>query len=290
MTSVPDSSRVTRVVFLCVNYHNEGDTAAFVNSVMSQEPNDLSSVVVIDNNEGTQPHETLRQLADSSNQVMVLSPGRNLGYFGAAAWGLERFLQLASLPDWVIVANTDMLFPGTDFLARLFSLHSDAPPAVIAPAIYSTVTGVNQNPHLVRRPSRTRSRFYTWVYRYYPTFVVYGAVALVRATVRRWWTVALRKQKRDSGKPHAIYAPQGSFIIFNRRYFECGGDLEHGAFLFAEEITVAEKAKRLGLEVVYDPRLEVHHRAHATTGLFRSRRLARYQWEASVFCYKEYFR
>jgi GT2 family glycosyltransferase len=186
-----------------------------------------------------------------------------------------------------------MAFPRRDFVSRLSTLYGNTPPAVVAPAIYSTVTGADQNPHLVRRPGRARVRFYTWVYRYYPTFVAYSALALVWAKLPRRRNAGRGKQGTaggDADEPQPIYAPQGSFIIFNRRYFESGADLEHGAFLFAEEITVAEKARRHGLDVVYDPRLVVRHREHATTGIFKNRRMARYQWEASVFCYEEYFR
>jgi GT2 family glycosyltransferase len=86
-----------------------------------------------------------------------------------------------------------------------------------------------------------------------------------------------------------IYAPQGSCLVFSRRYFEQGGSLEYPAFLFGEEIFVAETVLRLGLQVVYDPRLRVWHDEHASTGRLRSRKLARYVGQSAAYLADTFF-
>lgn len=42
----------------------------------------------------------------------------------------------------------------------------------------------------------------------------------------------------------SIYAPFGAFIVFHRQYFESGGHLSYGSFLFGEEIFITETARR----------------------------------------------
>src|SRR5262249_2176510 len=90
--------------------------------------------------------------------------------------------------------------------------------------------------------------------------------------------------------PVPIYAPHGSFIAFRRTYFERGGSLNHPVFLFGEEIFVAETARRLGLTISYDRRLEVIHREHKSTGYFPSPRISAYSSQAATYCADQYFR
>jgi GT2 family glycosyltransferase len=63
-----------------------------------------------------------------------------------------------------------------------------------------------------------------------------------------------------------IYAAHGAFLIFSRAYFEGGGYIDDGFFLYAEEFAVAEICRRLGLSVVHDPELRVIHSAHQSSG------------------------
>jgi GT2 family glycosyltransferase len=293
MREIVGDREMNSVVVLCVNYHNERDTQTYVEDLLRQEFSGLLSVFIIDNNEGSTPSPLLSGLAHADPRVTIFHPGRNMGYFGAAAWALQRYLMKAKLPDWVIVSNSDILFPTRDFFSRLFSFYQSGCCAVVAPAIRSSLSGKDQNPHMRRRPSRRRMRRYTWVFRYYPLFIAYQLLALCRAQLGRS-RVRIASTLSDRGgepgiEPRMIYAPHGAFILFHKSYFEAGGTLQHGTFLFDEEIFVAETVKALGLRVVYDPRLEVIHREHSTTGIFRSRMLARRQWEAAVYCVDTFF-
>jgi GT2 family glycosyltransferase len=282
------------VFFICVNYHNEEDTESFVKDCLKQEFAGLVRVVVVDNNEGEELEPRLLHLSRSNANVTVLNPGRNLGYFGAAAWGLRQCLRNVTLPTWLIVSNTDISVPRSDFLSELFALYEDHAPAVLAPSVKSTLSGVDQNPQILRRPSSMRWRLYTWVFHYYPTFILYSMLSQLKNKLRGFiWQVSNRKSRRkrlEKSEPYEIYAPHGSLVLFHRSYFEQGGSLENGTFMFGETIMVAETVRQLGLRIVYDPRLSVLHHEHATTGRFKSRRIAHYQWEASVYCFNEFFK
>ena len=76
-------------------------------------------------------------------------------------------------------------------------------------------------------------------------------------------------------------------MIFYRTYFEKGGTLDHGAFLFGEEVFVAESARKFGMEIVYDKRLRVIHSEHVTTRSSKDR--MKYKYEAARYCAKEFF-
>ena len=52
---------------------------------------------------------------------------------------------------------------------------------------------------------------------------------------------------------------------------------------FAEELTLAERAIDLGLAVVYNPSVRVHHDEHASTGVWRGREVIEWQRQAVAY-------
>lgn len=286
--------RLQSVLVLCVNYHNEQNTQDFIYDLLRQEFTSLLRIIVVDNNEGKNLDSRLSTLAEVDPRVRILHPTRNLGYFGAANWGLQKYLTNAPLPNWIIVSNTDISFPGSDFFTLLFSLYPNNAPTVLAPSIESTLSRVDQNPQIRQRPSEIRWRLYTWIFRYYPTFTLYYVMSLLKhilyGFLRKIIRFASNRENISQLHPQVIYAPHGSFILFHRSYFDAGGNLEQDTFIFAESIIIAETIRRLGLSIIYDPRLSVLHHEHAATGIFKSRKIARYQWEASVYCFNKFFK
>lgn len=283
------------ILVICVNYHNEDEAAHFVQKVLLQEGEFDLQTVIVDNNEGYSGESLLAELAQQERQLLLLQPRRNLGYFGGAAMGLEKYLTVSPLPEWVIVSNTDISFQGNQVLASLtrhYEANISTIPAIIAPSIISTATGANQNPFMYRRPSRLRMHFYKWVFGFYTSLVIYRLLSHIKG-----WLISKTKTNnfdlvslaKHSIKPIRIYAPHGSFIIFNRRYFEGGGTLNYGAFLFGEEIFVAETAQRLGLRIVYDPRLRIIHSDHFARVFPISRETANHIRQGAAYCADAFF-
>ena len=104
----------------------------------------------------------------------------------------------------------------------------------------------------------------------------------------------LNRQTKTNGMdvnkaPVEIYAPFGAYLIFHKTYFIKGGTLQHGAFLFGEEIFVAETSRRLNLKVIFDPRLKVIHREHSSLRKIGSRNAARYAREATHYLADTFF-
>lgn len=288
MTSSAPKERIHSVLAICINYHSEKDTQVLVRAFLRQKYTSRLRVVVVDNSERNSSNSILSSLAESDPRVSILNPGCNLGYFGGAAWALRQHLASASLTDWVIVSNTDISFLDCDFFNRLFELYSDSACNVLAPAIYSTLSEVDQNPFMLRRPNAFRMRFYKLVFRYYPISIFYQILSLVKQKLRVL-ICKIPREKVSQPRPRVIYAPHGSFIIFHRSYFEAGGSFDHGVFLFGEEVFIAETARRLGLTITYDPSLAVLHHEHVSTGIFMNWKMARYVREASAYCADEFF-
>ncbi|MDI6891116.1 MAG: glycosyltransferase [Thermodesulfovibrionales bacterium] len=282
------------ILTICVNYNNDTKTQQFVSELLAQKGDFSQKVIIVDNSESPSFDSPLYNLFKSDSRVLIINSGKNLGYYGGAAWGLREYIKEFPLPEWIIICNIDIDLIQPDLLSNLRALYSASHYAIIAPAIISAVSGRDQNPYMRTRPTRLRMHFYKWTFRYYPISMIYQLLALLKNKILFILKRALVRSNTNSGQkflvPQQIYAPHGSFVVYNRKYFESGGTLDHGVFLFGEEIFIAETAKRLGLTIAYDPRLQIKHQEHSTTNIFKSRKILGFVREAAEYCANTFFR
>lgn len=274
------------ILAICINYWNEQDTINYVNALLGQQRHFRLDIVVVDNSGHGEDDCPLNEIESNIDNVHVYKSENNLGYFGGASWGLEKYLTTSEMPEWIIVSNTDIYFENQHFLSILVDLYKGNPPEVVAPSIYSDITGLNQNPFMKKRPPAWKMHFYRLVFRFSWIYRVYKVLHFAKSS--------LSSRNRDKkyiacaeNMPYPIYAPHGSIIVFNRKYFDNGGTLNYGSFLFDEEIFIGETAHRIGLEVLYEPRIIVFHKEHATTTM--TREMLRYKYQSSKYCATTFF-
>jgi len=227
-------------------------------------------LVVVDNACDAGERGRLQATLAGEPRARVVTAATNLGYLGGARLGLEG-VDAAATP-WTVVANTDLRFAPT-FVEEL-SRRTDE--AVVAPAIVSEASGADQNPYLVKRPSRLTVLRWRLEFATLPVARLVVALGQLSSVVRR--AAGPRASARDARQ---VYAPHGSCVALPSSFFARGGTLEHGSFLFGEEITLAERARTIGMPVVHVPDLVVHHAEHRATGWWRSRQMLEWQ-RASV--------
>jgi len=273
------------VVLICVKYGSDGEAARYYGSLRQLQGQENLRVLVVDNTDdvaGTEPW------VDSN--FAFLRAQENLGYFGGARRGISKYLEEHPLPDWVIVSNVDLLITDPQFLQKLAALKTGPRVGAVAPRIASALTGRNQNPFMRSRPSAMRMHLYKWLYR---SWLALNAHELASA-VFHWSRSAVTQVARTKANPsrdlsRKIYAPHGSFVVLSKEYFRVGGSLDFPCFLFGEEIYLAESLRMLGLDVIYEPSLEVVHQEHKSTKLLKSRKLARFVASSAAYCADTYF-
>jgi GT2 family glycosyltransferase len=279
-----------KILIICVNYNSDKETLIFAEDVFTQSSECDVDLVVVDNSVATGSNYLETSLSEASKnhakKVFYFRASRNLGYFGAARFGLYRYLLTNSMPEWVIISNVDIKFSSNDFLFQLTNKQYGDSIAAVAPSIISGIDGRDQNPLMACRPHRSKMLFYK---------CIYGSVVLVNvyqllSVIKNWLRIRFGSADKKPSPLKIIYAPHGSFIIINKRYFEMNGDLNFPGFLFGEEIFVAESARSLGLNIVYDPSLQLQHNEHMTTGIFWSRPKARYQFASIKYLSDHYFK
>ncbi len=256
------------VLIITVNFRHTECTLQFLHSSTRLETFAACHLVIVDNNsdDGSLCH--LREATSRFRQVELLPSSENRGYFGAASWALRQFLADHSMPDWVIVCNNDVVFEDRGFLSKLLKKDPTAA-GVIAPAIISGLTGRDANPSIRQRPSSFQMfRYRLWLSNYYAMWCKQWLSPFVRKVRNSFFQFSAVAESRAR---RAIYAPHGSFLIFTRKFFEAGGFIDDGFFMYAEEFSVAEICLRLGLPVIHDPDLRVQHEEGQTTGRMLSR-------------------
>lgn len=253
-----------KTVILLVNYKNDQETIELTKNILCNF--ESLDIVIVNNDFGT---KKLR--IDSHPNLLIVNSEMNLGYFGGMQYGLEKYLLWREhYPEWIIISNTDIEIISKDLLVNIQKL-DDENTGIIAPMIISGFSNNNQNPFMLKRPSKkylqTRKIIFSNKYIYY--FFIF--LSKVKAK--------FRSEVIDT-KNIEIYAPHGSFIIINKRYFERGGDLRFNSFLFGEEIFLGEITRNLNLKVKYNSTIKIKHNEHATTSLIKYNKKREYLYKS----------
>lgn len=266
-----------RMLLVCVHYRSEAALAGYLASLAAlRGARERLSVVVVDNS--MRPREP--QLPKLPFAARLVASPSNFGYLGGAAHGLALARSEEQRADFVAISNVDLRIEQADFLDRLeTAAGSDV--GIVAPAIRSGLTGIDQNPFLRSRPSRLRMHAYKWIF---SSFLIAATYERVSRALR-----LLRTSPPPAQPAQDIYAAHGSFFLLARNFFDRGGSLDYPVFLFNEEIHLAEQARDLGLRVCYRPDLEVRHDEHGSIGRYRSRAMVAHALQAAAFCADRYF-
>ena len=255
---------------VAVSHFGSGDLPDLVDSMRANVDPRWHLVALDNSDDDAEWADVVRACAVDARCRPVRAP-RNLGYLGGARHALATLGTPLGGPAWTVVLNTDVSAPA-DLVSGLLAR---SPVTVVAPRVWSLTRHRDQNPYLRSRPTkRDRLRWRA----------MFAVLPVARAVV--WWTNRPRRGSVVTGPETAspasadVYAPHGSCLVLPRAYFERGGDLTHGCFLFGEEITIAERCRELGIPVRYDPSLCFEHREHASTGTWRSPEVLRWQRES----------
>jgi GT2 family glycosyltransferase len=273
------------VLLICVKYGSDAETTRYLDSLRELQGQRNLHVILVDNTLGARWSEPATE-----HNLTVVRSEENLGYFGGARSGLSLYLREHPLPDWVIVSNVDLLIADSQFLDKLAALRGRPRVGIVAPSIRSALTGRNQNPFMRTRPSAARMHAYKWMFR---SWLLLNAYELASAVFHKLRSAANKRPDASADLREnlggTIYAPHGSFLIFSREYFHAGGNLDFPCFLFGEEVYLAETLRTLGLDVLYEPSLQVVHQEHGSTKLVKSRKLARAVASSAAYCADTYF-
>lgn len=269
----PNFSRTVLIVL--AHYKHNASIHAFLRHVSNLELpiNWALEVVVCDNSDDFQ------MIQDVDVQLSVYNPGENKFYFGGCWFALQKWQQEnGSLPEWVIVANHDLVLEDR-FFVKMLSAHVDQDVGVVAPDV-KLPNGIDQNPQILNRPSLFSMYLRTIAFKH-P--FIYSMMNLRYTLKMKLKLLRITKQACspcEPNPPHSdqieIYCPNGSIFLFRKTFFDRGGSLASKALMYHEEFLVAERCRRMGLRILMDQNLHVVHNESTVIQLISSR--IQYQW------------
>jgi GT2 family glycosyltransferase len=246
----------SRILFLLVAYRNVEQVAKFVEHLRALDYRDTFEVSICDNS----PDEQQGLLQELS--CYVTARPDNPGYLEGALEAMRHYKRCGgSMPDWIVVTNTDLTFVN----GGSFSSLEDRDPSeavVYAPRI-SEPHGVEKNPHLLVPRSGWRNEVDKWLTSTQSLSRAYllGSIVLQRARrARNCWS-----PRPQSVAETVMYAAYGAIMIFSRQFFS-QISFPMNVPLLAEEYVVAELARTIDAPIRYLPEIHATHTPHSTTG------------------------
>lgn len=279
---------MVEVLIIAVIYNTPDEALRFLRSIERCNFSSLKVVLVDNSDKGND--SLVQEIKKINVDINYMKSPENLGYFGGADYGLKYFLKENALPAWILVNNVDIVFDRQDFFQKLVTTQWPDNTGVVAPAIISHKWKTDTNPKIVTRYSGSKMKFYKLVCTNMLTQNAYMTLSYLKKKLSGSKNSGINNKESGGGGRKLIYAAHGSCMVFSRKYFEKGGNLQHISFLFGEEIFVAETALSLNLETVYDPELIVSDFEHASTGFFYSRKIAAYMKQSTLDIIEHYYK
>jgi N-acetylglucosaminyl-diphospho-decaprenol L-rhamnosyltransferase len=231
-----------------VNYEAGDLLAACVRSIQADTSAGTPELVVVDNGSTDGSTDGVRD----DPAVAVVSPGRNLGYSGAANLGIER-----TSADVVAVCNPDLLVaPGTaGAMVRRLAAEPDL--AAVGPLVRE-LDG-SPYPSARRVPSVGDA-------------VGHGLVGLVKPD--NPYTRRYRELDADPAQPRDVDWVSGAAIWLRRSALDAVGGWDDGYFMYVEDVDLCWRLRGAGWRVAYEPSGVVTHVQGASTARHPYRMIA----------------
>jgi hypothetical protein len=258
------------IQLIFANYHCATEITECITILFSNCKNVSLDILVINN--GGPVFDAASIELPSGSSLTCISPNKNSGYFGALRMAM-KVNHLANL-KYRILCNPDIEFRDADFFTRLTALTQQPNNAVIAPAVFSTRTGLDQNPFLRLPPSAALLLRWRFVYTSWLTYILNDYASSLRSLFKKLSDPA----RQELAGP--IHAPHGALIVFTENFLQQAKQLNQVPFLFGEELFIGEICRRDKWVINYEPSLVVWHREHATTGILNSKRRFELQRES----------
>lgn len=239
-----------QLLIICVNHNTYTDLDKFLISIdaaAQQVSGALQVCVAVADNSSTSMRRAI-STQYASTEVMPFVLDTNDGYLRSADVVLAQLReQSRANADYCIICNVDLEL-SLDFFEQLLSCDTTNI-GWIAPDIYTKVSQKHENPFMKSRPSSRQMSLWRLMYRFPVLFYWQRKLAKLLAS----------KNEKELVASTQIYAGHGSIMVFTRAFmdtYQVGG---FPAFMYGEEIYLAELVQRADLYTTYMPQIKVYN-------------------------------
>lgn len=270
-----------KVIIICVNYNTypelDGYLLSISNSAKEVKEVVEVSVAVADNT----PMELRKSFGVDYPHITVLPYilESNDGYLGSAEVVMSDLRKSGSLEeyDYCVISNVDLRL-SQEFFKELISTPIAENVGWIAPEIYTASRQSHENPFMLNRPKLWRLYFWIFLYKFPKLFTIYFTLGH-----------AVAKNKTVFLQEMPIYAGHGSIMIFAKSFIINYHEGQFPAFMYGEEIYLAELVRRANLITVFKPNIIVNNIGGASSSKLSMKRMAKMSYIALTALQKMFF-
>lgn len=254
---------------IVINYRSEAKTIDFVKTELRKISAE-HAVVIVDNGS---TDESLGRLTEAfpeeSGNVRVVASRENLGFARGNNLGAETARRLFGA-DLLLFANNDIRIVEPDTVERMAAkLKSLDEAGAIGPKVIGPDGRLQSPEPFVSFWDRHIALYWR---------------SLFRPKSRAFW----EDWSQTAGEGFHYRISGSFFMVRTSDYFECGG-MDSNTFLYAEEMILSERLKRIGKRVYYFPEVSVVHEHGATTRKYYDRvKVRELKYRSEKYYYRTY--
>ena len=264
----------SKIAFVILNYKNCTDTIQCIESISNLSITD-KLIVIVDNGSKDGSTDTLNELFGKVKDIVIIPLEENVGFSRGNNAGY-KYVREHYDADFVVITNNDVLFPQSDFSARLQKIYEETRFMVYGPDIFVRKTGEHQSPMYLELPSVDTLEKELDMYRYYEDkpkkWVNRRKIQIVknRQCCKSTFFNTIYSIIKNS---HAIYKNnrhqdcclQGACLIVSKEYLEKEEKMfSPEPFLYCEELLLYMRCISKKYKTVYDPSIIIFHEDSST--------------------------
>ncbi len=281
------------ISFVILNYKTWREAAACAESIFTTQTYGDLQVVIVDNGSGNESVRELRARFAGEPRAHLVVSEKNLGFARGNNLGIA-YAREHFAPDFIVAANSDIIFEQRDYCEKLAEIYRETPYAVLGGDIVDASRTQHLNPV-------ARERVYTLNYMRKQVFVSWAKAAMFRLiklfrlkramaghygiatdehgadvrdgsknlTTREVGGKSVAADERIAEELAGVLL-HGCCLVFSKDFFAEFDGFWEGTFLYAEEEILYYLAEKRGLSLLYSPRVTcVHKEAVTTNTLYR---------------------
>lgn len=277
-----ETGKMGSVCFVILNYRTFQEAAACAKSVLNTQTYPDIRIVIVDNGSANGSAEELREQFAEEERVHVIAAERNLGFAQGNNLGI-RYVREHFAPDFIVVANSDILFSQRDYCGQLFRIYRDRPFAILGGDIVDATGTQHFNPvarerrytlKYMRRQvlvSRAKAAAFSMIKCFHLSGLFFGRRGKRTAGNQATREVDGKSVAADSRIEEELTGVllHGCCLVFSQDFFREMDGFYEKTFLYAEEEILYYLALKKGLVTLYSPRVGCMHKEAVTTNTIR---------------------
>ena len=256
-----------RFCFVLLHYNVIEETINCIESIQRLEKYEDCSIVLVDNASPNGSGEILQNRYCNDQQIDVILLEKNEGFSKGNNEGCAYAIQKWR-PDFLIVANNDIVFEQIDFCRRIEDEYVSSGFSILGPDIYNPNKGIHQSPIADNPPNLMEVNKVIFLNQ-----IVMWLYPLVYPLYAYWYKLNEKNHNTEGYKERKEnVCLMGAALVYSKKYFDKYDSIFYPAtFFYYEEFIQSQRCRRNNELVVFEPSIRVMHLEGKSTASATSR-------------------